>query len=303
MPSSSVAAVLIVVSAGMLCADVTVRYSMTTAPGEALPASAMQQLTRQMKGLSGATTLQIKGNKARATGMGGTSITDFDKDVITLLDEENKRFATASQKQFLNAMAAQVPKAAAGEQATNGLNLDTTARKTERTLQIQGVNAEETEVVLKAQAPGMPFEMRTVLSVWSAAAGESGRHAALRELEAYSQRAWAGADMITALKSMLGQVPGAGPGMAAFISALKDTGFLLGLKGTISMPGMKEMIRSITPGAAAVPDAGNDVMFTMTQKLEELSTPELPDSLFSAPPDYRAVDLKELIARWLPKGQ
>jgi hypothetical protein len=292
---------LILVVAGVLCADVTVRYSMSTIPGEALPAAAAQQLSEQMKGFAGATTLQIKGNKARSTGMGGTSITDFDKGVITLLDESGKRFVTASQKEFLDAIGSRVPKQTEGADAAGaGVEMNTAARKTERTREIRGIRAEETELVLKAQVTGMPFEMRTVMSVWSAAPGEADRHSALRELASYSQRAWAGPDVNATLKTMLGQLPGAGAGIAALINTMKDAGFLLEMKGTIAMPGLAEVLRRANP-AAAPAAGGDDVMFTMTQKLEELSTPELPESLFSVPRDYTAVDLKELIERWLPK--
>jgi hypothetical protein len=294
---------IVVLMAGIaIRADVTVQYSMTMAPGPALPPHAAEQLQKQMKGFDGATRLQIKGNKARSSGMGSTSITDFDQANITLLDEKTKRFATASQKEFLDAMAERVPKPRPtdGNEAAS-LKMQTTATKTKRTRQIHDINAEETEILLTAQVAGMPFEMRTVLSIWAPAAGESDRNPALRELAAYSQRAWTGANVAGMFDKIMGQLPGGSAGMSKFVESMKDVGLLLEMTATTSMPGMAAALRQMNPNAAAgLPPGGDDVMFTMTQKLEDLSTAELPASMFSTPKEYKAVELMEMVRQLTP---
>ena len=92
--------------------------------------------------------------------------------------------------------------------------------------------------------------------------------------------------------------------MAKFIESMKEVGLMLEMNGTVAMPGVGEMVRRMNPGAAgAPPDGAGDVMFLMTQKLDEFSTENLSDSLFLVPSDYKQVPLKEIVTSLIPKAQ
>jgi hypothetical protein len=289
-------------AAALLQADVTIRYSMSIEPGAALPPQAVAQVKSQMKDLMSVSNLQVKGNRARSTMGAAEAITDFDGLIITLVDDAKKQYATASQRQYAQAMKDQIPKNTPETQKIlEGVKMETSARKTGQTRTINGFEASETEVTLSMQMPGTPLSMRNVMSMWSATPAATEKNASLKELAAYSQRAWEGTGMISTMRSIMQGMPGASPAMAKMVESLKDAGVLLEMKATVSMPGMMEMLRKINPQAAAdLPAGGDDVMMTMTQKLEELSSAEIPESRFVVPRDYTAISLPEIIGKLMP---
>jgi hypothetical protein len=194
-------AALFLLTGPLLFADVTLRYNMefkTTAP---MPAGQMPQVRPKV--------LRIKGDKTYSTDGKLTIIGDLATNRTTVIDAEHMRIASGSYEDYVKAMAAattarvsapvqNVPPEAqtAAQAAMQMFRVDVQSRRTGRTETIQGIPAEESEVVLSfnmniplPNAPaGGPF-MRMVMHMWRASADDVARTPGLAELARYNTAA------------------------------------------------------------------------------------------------------------------
>lgn len=138
----------------------------------------------------------VKGRKAYSIFGNVLTITDLDKQEVTLIDPENKRFAIFAGDAYIQALsealALEMP--ADAHRLIDGMKMEITSQRTGRSEAIQGILADEEEVVLSfgmtmpANAPpGIPeIQTRVVMNTWTAKADELLRLPALRELAGFA---------------------------------------------------------------------------------------------------------------------
>ena len=200
----------------VLHADVTLRYKTEVKINPALPA---QMATGAMKGMVSAlpqeTVIRVKGGKGFSSEMGYNSIIDFTTNEMMFLDTAVKRYGRLKSDQFGKEMVGAMPEMRTDGRATGpSMKTDVSpARLTGRTAVIQGVEAEERELVFSMEEPAMPnmpsgpmFKM--VLQFWTAKPGEVMRVPAIRELTRYSLWSYATMNPVSSLGSMMKQLPG-----------------------------------------------------------------------------------------------
>jgi hypothetical protein len=296
-------------SAGpLLFADVTLRYNMefkTTAP---MPAGQMPP--------AGPTVLRIKGDKTYSTFGKLTTVGDLATNRTSVIDAEHMRFASGSSEDFVKAMAAaaSAPTRNVPPQAQSAMQMfkaDVQSRKTGRTETIQGIPAEESEVVISLNMniplpnvpAGGPF-MRMVMHVWMASADDVARTPGLAELARYNAAAGGlanpGADFGSSFRSMLGALPGVGDMLEKVRRAVDDLTKQPGMQLRSRMEMSSPMAAVLAQGQA--PAGGLDPatpLFSMTNELVELSTAPIDDSVFQIPAGYREVGFEEIIKDWL----
>src|ERR1051326_1607790 len=165
--------VLLVFAIAPLRADVTVRYNSDFNVGQTAPAGAAAN--PGLAALQGPMVIRIKGDKVYTSAAKLHTITDLGSSVITYIDSEHKRFATAPAGDVAGVMAnamPRLPQPVAGLAAM--LQSDVQSSKTGRTETIHGIRAEEFEYVLNlsmAGAPHLPFSgpaVRLVMQFWRA---------------------------------------------------------------------------------------------------------------------------------------
>jgi hypothetical protein len=248
---------------------------------------------------------QVKGNRAYSSLPGMTSISDFDGAMITLLDPKNKRYATAESAAYLrtvmdmhHAASRQIP--AEAQQRMAQMKTSTSVRKTGRTRTIHGIRATETELTWTMEMPGGPTgPMRSVFSLWIPEEGEAERHPALRELRFFTQRAYEGTNPVAALPKMAGNGSGMLSGMSALMGELRDAAIVLQMRIASWAPGLSALAGNAVDQDAAV-RAADAPLLEVILNLEELSTAEVPASVFDLPREYAVVPLSEILGGLLP---
>jgi hypothetical protein len=304
-------AALFLLAGPLLFADVTLRYNMefkTTAP---MPAGQMPQ--------AGPTVLRIKGDKTYSTFGKLTIIGDLVTNRTIVIDAEHMRFASGSSEDYVKAMVAASapiqnvpPQVQTGAQAAMQMfKADVQSRKTGRTETIQGIPAEESEVVISVNmnislpnAPaGGPF-MRMALHLWSASADDVARTPGLAELARYNAAAAGltnpGTDFSASFRRMMAGLPGAGELLEKIRGAVDDLTKQPGMQLRSRMEMSSPMAAVLAQGQA--PAGGLDPatpLFSMTNELVELSTAPIDDSVFQVPEGYREAGLEEIVKDWL----
>ncbi|HXO88184.1 MAG TPA: hypothetical protein VN885_05990 [Candidatus Acidoferrales bacterium] len=95
------AAFAISLVAPSLFADTTVSYKYDIKPGAGAPARMVGPALEAAKSkIPTRTVIQIKGKLARATGSPFVTVSDFDKQVITVIDPAHNQFATVYMKDY-----------------------------------------------------------------------------------------------------------------------------------------------------------------------------------------------------------
>jgi hypothetical protein len=280
-----------------LYADVTLRYRTETQ----YQFGVGPQVTKALAGIESALpkdlVVQLKNGKGFTESGLNVSICDFTKQEITLLDREGKRYATVPYRQIEDEVAGAMPpmpeqaKAAAAQMKTH-----VEAKTTGRTATIQGVEAEEHEIVATMDAPpgypgGSRPMMRMVADFWLAKTGETLRVPAIREAAGYNLFAAATMNPLGGMKKIFGNMPG-GDVAAAIEKELRSGGSMVLLRSQIKlfMPAIAAIMKQ--KGAEGA-DTDTPLMQT-TQELTELSTGAVPDSVFQIPEGYQstaAVDI------------
>ncbi|MBZ5623509.1 MAG: hypothetical protein LAQ69_33025 [Acidobacteriia bacterium] len=295
----------------VLHADVTLRYKTEVKINPALPAQmAADAMKRMDSAILQESVLRFKGGKGFSSRMGYDSITDFTTKEITLLDTAAKRYAKLTSFQFAEELVRAMPEMPAGPGATApSMVAVTPAKLTGRTAAIQGVEAEERELVFSMQGlamPNMPTGpmMKMVLQFWTAKPGELMRVPAIRELNGYSFWSYATMNPAASIGKMMKQLPGFSDTFEAMMKEMQ-TGALLRVHVDMFMPAMAAMLQrmpagSNESGANLDPDAP---FVQINHEVSELSTTTVPDSLFQIPEGYQEAAASELIKGLIAKSQ
>jgi hypothetical protein len=292
----------------LLHADVTLRFKTETKMNPNLPAAMSAGIGAAMQQ---EIVLQLKGGKGYSTAAGFNSITDFTTQEITLLDSAGGRYAKLKADQLGGAMAGAMPKIPAEASAMMAsMKTDVSpAKLTGRTAVIQGVETEEREIVISIGGPSIPNMpagplVRMVMQIWTAKSGESLRVPAIRELDGYKLFAYATMSPTAGMEGMMKLVPGLSDTFMPLMKEMQKGTTILRTHVEMFMPMMAAMMGGMPgakPGGASLdPDAP---LMQMNTEAVELSSAQLPDSIFQIPEGYREAPASDLVKGMFAKMQ
>ena len=294
--------ILVLASATLstLHADVTTRYKTEMTMNPALQALA--------KGVNlpapQETALRLKGGKGFSSSMGITSIVDLSTKEITVLDAATMRYAKMPSEQFVDQAARAMPEIPAGARAAiAGMKSSVSSTKlTGRTAVIQGVDAEEREIVVTVDGPSMPNapagpSIRMVMQLWTAKAGEATRVPAIRELAEYSLDSFATMNPIANIDKMMKQFPDLSGAIEPLMKEMHSPTPMLRMHVDLFMPALVAILRN-APGL----DEGAPLV-QVNYELVELSTAPVPDSVFQIPEGYQEASPSELMQALFAKAK
>jgi TonB family protein len=280
-------------------ADLTVRYKLTFKAGEGMPPQAATALDPIAKQLPAETVTQFHGDMARSEIMGKTTLTDYARRQVTILDPKERRFATVPLDDYPNAVSASTPPLPPGTaEALRNLKVAFENKDTGRIDTIYGIRAEERAIVMTISMPatqGQSFSLRIQMGIWRPLADEMARVPELQEYAAWTARAKKSMDLAEMLSRIFAAMPGVGDQLRSALESFAKAGDgpLLKMEGAVSMPGLADLMRQ--QGAAAPAGLNpNGNLVEMTWELAELSTTPLADSLFAVPDGFQSVSMKDL---------
>jgi hypothetical protein len=244
--------------------------------------------------------LRLKGGKGwSSAALGYDSIVDFTTGEMTLLDSAGKRYAKLTYDRFSEEMAAAMPEMAAPVRAAMKTDVSP-ATLTGRTTVIQGVEAEEREIVVSVEGPpsqNMPPgpTVRMLMQFWTAKPGEIMRVPAIRELTGYSLWSYATMNPAAAMGKMMKQFPGS-DAFDPLMKEMQQGTTVLRIHMDVFMPTMAAMLQRVPAGNRSTHAIDPSTPFMqMDQELAEISTAAVPDSVFQIPEGYQEAAASELI--------
>jgi hypothetical protein len=291
----------------LLHADVTLRYKTEIKMNPTLPA----QMTGAMGGADAIIpqdrVLQLKNGKGFSTAAGYNSITDFTTQEITLLDATTSRYAKLKASQLGGVLAGAAPKMPAEALAAMAsLKTDVSpAKVTGRTAVIQGVETEEREIVISITGPAVPNMpsgpmVRMVMQLWTAKSGEALRVPAIRELTGYALWSWATMNPTAGMEGMMKQMPGFADILEPIMSETQKGTTVMREHMEMFMPAMAAMLKQLPGGAGFDPDTP---FMQMNLEAVELSTAQVPGSVFQIPESFHEADASDLISGVFARSQ
>ncbi|HTC33228.1 MAG TPA: hypothetical protein VK724_07645 [Bryobacteraceae bacterium] len=301
--------VLVLPTLSTLRADVTTRYKTEITLNPALSAMAAGAMKGTDLTAPQETALRLKNGKAFSSSSGFSSILDFPTKALIVLDPATMRYAKMTSEQFFDQAALTIPEMPATSRAAMA-SMKTSvsaARLTGRTALIQGVEAEEREIIISISGPDVPgapaaVSMRMVMGLWTAKASEVLRVPAIRELAGYSLYAYATTNPLASIDKMMKQIPGFGSAFEPLMKEMQSGTPMLRLHIDIFMPAIAALLKSIPAGNA--PGAALDdtaPFLQLNQELMELSSASVPDSVFQIPEGYHEASPSELVQALLAK--
>jgi hypothetical protein len=305
---------LIPLTISVLHADVTLRYRMEVKMNPSLPAPLV---AAAMKGIESAApqdmALSFRNGKGYSSSSAGfNSFTDFTAGEVTLLDTAGKRYSKLKSDQFAASLAGAMPQIPAD--ATNVLASMKThvspARLTGRTAVIEGVEAEEHEIVFSMDGPAMPNMppapmMKMVMQLWTAKQSEVLRVPAIRELTGYTLYAYATTNPMASVEGMLKQLPGFSDAIESLTKEMQNGTPMLRMHIDQFMPAIAAMMRQMPAGANNPFGANFDAdapLMQMNEEAVELSSAPVLDSLFQIPAGYQEAPAADLIKSMFAKS-
>jgi hypothetical protein len=300
--------VLASIALPVLDADVTTRYQTEITINPAVAGatkganwSAPQEMTFRLKGVKGF-----------SSSLGVESIIDFGTKEMTILDASSMRYAKTTSEQFAEELAKAMPQTSAATSAALGTVTPSVspASLTGRTAVIQGVEAEEREMVVSMDGPAIPNApagpaMRMVMQIWAAKTGEATRVPAIRELTAHSLESFANMNPMANFERLMKQFPGLADALEPIVKETQNGTVILRMHIDVFIPAMAAIMKqkaAAGDGAGAGLDEGAPFV-QVNQELVELSTEPVPDSAFQIPEGYREASASELVQAVLAKSK
>jgi hypothetical protein len=287
-----------------LDADVTTRYNTEITINPAVSALAASAKKGANWSAPQEMTLRLKGVKGFSSAMGVESIIDFGTKEMTILDPSSMRYAKMTSEQFADELVKALPQMSAATSAALASVTPSVspASLTGRTAVIQGVAAEEREMVVSMEGPAIPnapagLAVRMVMQIWAAKSSEATRVPAIRELTAHSLESFANMNPMANLERVMKQLPGFGDSLEPFLKETQNGTVILRMHIDLFIPAMAAIMKRM---AADGLDEGAPFA-QVNQELVELSTEPIPDSAFQIPEGYREVSSSELVQAVLAK--
>lgn len=288
-----------------LGADVTLRYKTDVRPNPSLPPMLTQALSSVRTIVAGSGSIQQrKGTKSYANSGAFVQITDSARDEITVIDPAGKRFATMPFSKYSEELSHQMPEIPAGAQSMlAGMKAAAELKVTGRKAEIQGIQAEEREIVITLDgpaAPGVPTSpmMRVVMQMWMAAPEEVSRNAALREFAESRVAVPGGTNPAESIRKMLGQFPGMGDALGKLMKDMESVhSVILRVHTELFMPMIANLTKLMPPGPNNPGNVDpNAALMEMNQELVEISDAPIADSVFEVPAGYTAAPLGDIMS-------
>jgi hypothetical protein len=302
---------LVVVS---LHADVTLRYKSEVKMNSSLPPAIAQQATAGMTNGAMPTdiTMLLKNGKGSSSAGVATSIVDFTKQTITMLDKDGKRYATLPANDLADQMAAAMPAMPDQAKAIMAtMKSHFTSKASGATATIAGMESEERQMELTIDAPAManvpegPM-MKMVMHIWTAKKSEVMKNPAVRELAGYNLYAYATMNPVTMLQKMFAQMPGFGDAFTGLMKEMQGSGTAVVTRMQVEMfmPMIAAMAKQ-NPQMAAMLGGfdGESPLMTMTQDVAELSTAAVPDAAFQIPEGYKEAPAADVVKAMFAKAE
>jgi len=282
-----------------LHADVTLRYKSEITINPNLPPQFAQQIQQAVgSNFPPDQTLRLKDNRIFNEFGKLSSIFDFSKGEITLLDPTGKRFAIVPADRYGDEMAAAVSGITGqAKAAMPGMTAHTESRVTGRTATIQGVAAEEREITFTVEGPPMPNMpagpmQKLVIHMWTAKAGEAERVPAIGELAKHDLMQLAGVDPFATVAKMLEQMPGMKDALATMMKEMHAAASHVSLRMETEV--FVPMLSALMKQAGGASDADTALVHA-TLEVSEISTAPVPDSAFQVPEGYQSAPAADLL--------
>lgn len=306
---SSFAAVVMtfaICGAQALHADVTLRYQTEIKPAAVLEPF-LGPLQKAMEAQA-STSVQMKGNLG-FTQMGKWSeIIDFVKGEATLLDPAHKTYAKVPLTGLMDKLAGALSQQSSQQseamnQVMASIKTHVDSKVTGKTAEIEGIQAEEREVVFTMDIP-MPSNMpqqsgpsvKLVVDIWTAKKDENLRVQALRELAGYY--AWQKYVMNPAgiFDKLAGQMPGMKAAMGPLVDEMfKNQSVILRTHMEIYVPLLAGVAKQMAARGQSFPAIDPEApLMVMDQKIAELSSAPVDAALFEVPKDYSSVAIEDM---------
>jgi hypothetical protein len=294
----------------LLTADVTLSYKTENKLSPALPAAFAQTLgASHILSAPSGRKIAVSGRKIYANTSLADIIADLPNDKLTLLDSANKHYVTVPVSQYADQLAGTLPKLPASMQGLlASIKLTVDSKLTGRTAEIQGIQAEEHEIVLALgipMGPGAPLSpvMKIVMQIWRAKPEEIARNPALQEFLTSGFQTLSGTNPAESIQKMLSQFPGIADSVAAFAKEAIDThSVTLRMHAEVAMPILAMLVPRAAAGASpAPPPDPNAPIMEINEELTSISTAPVPDSTFAVPDGYTAVPLADFMSGIAPK--
>jgi TonB family protein len=303
--------VLMLLPLSVLRADVTLRYKTEIKMNPTLPQVAAVVKTGA-DAMPRETAVRLKNGKGFQMSAGPNWITDFTAKEVTCVDTAGKRYAKLAYDQFVEMTRFKPPEMpAAVRDAMASLKASVSpARLTGRTGVIQGVEAEEREIVYSVDAPGLPNVppgplSRVVWQVWTAKPGEVLRVPAIRESTGYALWAYATMNPAAGMDEILKQMPGLSEGYASLAKEMQKWPTMLRTHVEIFVPSVAVALERM-PAGSNPPGAGfdpNAPVMQVDEEAIEISSESLPDSFFQVPEGYQEAPIADLLKGMAAKTQ
>jgi hypothetical protein len=292
------AAFALLVLSTPLLADITVRYAWDYKLGFSLPPGAAGQIPNaSLAALNRPSEVRIKGNKAYQSFGKYSSITDLSTNEVIYLDLDGMRYGTAQADQVAEIISRAMPQVPQVQGLTDMMKTDIQSRKTGRTETIQGIQAEEYEIVMNIslKSPNVPAggpAMRMVMQMWRASESETERNAALGELARYSKMTASSINPADFLRKLSGPLQGLSDSMGPLIAEMtKDNGLIVRTHVEASSP----MLAMLSPQSLPAGLDPTAPLVSANQEIAELSTKPVDESIFQIPAGFRKVDVEEIL--------
>jgi len=314
-------------------ADTTVRYRYdfkTSVTGQPIAAA----MTAVQAKLPKSSVIQIKGKLSRTTALQYVLVSDFEKQVITLIDPVHHQYSTVYMKDYADqalTMIQALPKTPAeAQKALDSMQSTFTSHETGKRETIAGIDAEETEMTLTVSMPiptgpgssteaeqraQPPILFQLVMHVWTPDLAELQRVPALSEFNALYGDPTAKEVMNPAgsMQSVFGSVPGMGKGFADLVQALQAKGaVILRTQEEMFMPMVAKMMAAQARAKAGEQGEGVDPttlpdekapLMQITVEVDEISGAPIDEAVFAVPRDCQLVSVPDLLKANLPAAQ
>ena len=286
-----------------LRADVTARYKAEVTMNPSLSALAAGAMKGPELLAPQETAIRFKGTKGLSSLMGFASIVDSSNGEVTILDPAGMRFATTTLDQYRDEAARLMPEMPAAARASMA-SMKTSvspSRLTGRTAVIQGVEAEEREIILSMEGPAIPNaptdpSVRIVMQLWTAKAGEATRVPAIRELAGHSLSVFGTMNPSASLDKMFKQFPGFDDAFEPMMKEMQNGTSVLRMHMDLYIPALAALLKRTAAAGSAAANLDDKAPFMqMNQELVELSTEPVPDSVFQVPEGYQKVPASEVL--------
>ena len=279
------AALVMAFTAPSVRADVTIRY-LTTFKTAAPPMAAASSIT--LPDMSH--TIRMKGNHGALTDQNTTTLMDFARQEITVIDAASRKYATIPAAQYAARTAGAVPRLDSGPNGPKTSHLE--SPMTGRTETIQGVPAAEREITTAIETPmppGLPqssLSLRLVIRIWTARPEAVLRIPAVRELSGFQR--WQ-----TYFMNPVDVVKELAPGNAATSLAeelANDPSLMLRMDMEMYLPSLAALAPSLQDSTEAA-----SPFMRMRSEVTDLSTAAIDDSVFQIPADFQAAPFGEVM--------